>query len=245
MTHRRLSVVAAAISLVLTLPAAGAGTARAQGSLPAVIPIFPLPDATLFPNATHAFHVFEPRYRSMIADALKGDRIIGMTTLRPGYEADYEGRPPVFPVGCAGLITDYEELPDGRINIVLGGLVKFRVQSEDDSRPYRLARVTVIPEGMDERTEAALRKMRQRLVDLLAAVGDRAAVGEPPPGMPDEQVVDTLSQYLPMNPLERQWLLEQDGPLARAGVLVDVLERMLPATQVRVDAQAASSTAAR
>src|SRR3970282_1098613 len=112
---------------LLSAPAASAAQSAPSGSrpaaagLPATIPIFPLPDATLFPNASHPFRISEPRYRAMIADALKGDRIIGMVMLQPGHEAEYEGRPPIFPIGCAGLITDYEQLPDGRYNIVLRG----------------------------------------------------------------------------------------------------------------------------
>ena len=56
------------------------------------------------------FLIFEPRYRDMIADALEGDRIIGMVALRPGFEKDYEGRPPIYDVGCAGQIQQYEKL---------------------------------------------------------------------------------------------------------------------------------------
>ena len=109
----------------LCLPARASAQATAPspapvGGLPAVIPIFPLPDSGLFPNASHDFHIFEPRYRAMIADALKGNRIIGMVMLQPGFEAEYDGRPPIFPIGCAGLITNYELLPDGRYNIRLG-----------------------------------------------------------------------------------------------------------------------------
>ena len=80
--------------------------ARDAGVLPATIPIFPLEDVMLFPSVSRPLHIFEPRYRAMVADALKGDRIIGMVLLRPGYEADYEGRPPVYPIGCAGVITE-------------------------------------------------------------------------------------------------------------------------------------------
>ena len=69
-------------------------------SLPQVIPIFPLEEAMLFPGVSRPLYIFEPRYRTMVADALKGDRIIGMTTLKPGYEANYEGRPPVYAIGC-------------------------------------------------------------------------------------------------------------------------------------------------
>ena len=206
---------------------AGAKAGPAAGGLPAMIPIFPLESPTLFPNASFPLHIFEPRYRAMIADALKGDRIIGMVMLEPGNEAEYEGRPPIFPVGCAGLITDYEELPDGRYNIVLGGLVKFRVTAEDNSRPYRLARIEVIPEVLDDRKTAALSKERDRLASLLSALFDRFGIQQPPPGIPDEQVVDELSEHLPMTPLARQRLLEREDPLARAGALVDLLEEMV------------------
>ena len=75
--------------------------------LPATLPLFPLPNVVLFPNVFLPLHIFEPRYRAMVADALKGDRLIGMVLLRPGWESDYEGRPPVFPTGCAGLITTH------------------------------------------------------------------------------------------------------------------------------------------
>ena len=203
----------------------------APGGLPAMIPIFPLQDATLFPNASHPFYIFEPRYRAMIADALKGNRIIGMVMLQPGHDAEYEGRPPIFPVGCAGLITAYEELPGGEFNIMLGGLVKFRVTGEESSRPYRLAQVVAIPEALDGQETVALTKAREQLDTLLYAVSDRLTVGQPPAGMPDETLVDLLSQYLPMDRLDRQRLLERDDPLARATVLVDLLEAIVKAPQ--------------
>ncbi|OFW01281.1 MAG: hypothetical protein A3I61_15330 [Acidobacteria bacterium RIFCSPLOWO2_02_FULL_68_18] len=196
--------------------------------MPAIIPIFPLESATLFPNGSAPLHIFEPRYRAMVADALKGDRIIGMVMLQPGHEADYEGRPPIFPVGCAGLITDYEQLPDGRYNIVLGGLVKFRVIGEDQSRPYRLARITTIPEPLDDKQTAALAERRKRLEALVDALSDKVAVGQPPPGMQDDTLVDLLSQYVPMDRLARQRLLELEDPLARAGTLIELLEGMVP-----------------
>jgi len=194
------------------------------GGLPATIPIFPLEGPTLFPNASYPFRVFEPRYRAMVADALKGDRIIGMVMLQPGFEADYEGRPPIASIGCAGLVTDYEELPDGQYTIVLGGLVKFRITGEDDSRIYRLAHVEAVPEVLTERDAVALDDARQRLESLLSALSNRLGVLQAPAGIPDEQLVDELAQYLPIDPLSRQRLLEQDGPLSRALALVDILE---------------------
>ena len=114
--------------------------------LPPQIPVFPLPGVVLFPNVFLPLHIFEPRYRAMVSDALSGDRMIGMLLLRPGYDADYEGRPPVYTTGCAGLITHSEALPDGRFNIVLRGIEKFRVVTEDHSQQYRVARIEPLPE---------------------------------------------------------------------------------------------------
>ena len=142
--------------------------------LPPTIPIFPLPNVVLFPNVFLPLHIFEPRYRAMVADALAGDRIIGMVLLQPGFEADYEGRPPVYPVGCAGVITHSEPLPDGRFNIVLRGLEKFRITGEDDE-PAVPAGARRGAAGSGDRRATAPRcdQQRQRLEALLAAA-DRA-----------------------------------------------------------------------
>ena len=114
--------------------------------LPPTIPVFPLPNVVLFPNVFLPLHIFEPRYREMVADSLAGDRIIGMVLLRPGWEPNYEGRPPVYSIGCAGLITFSEQHSDGRYNIVLRGLEKFRITGEDHSRSYRVAEVEPLAE---------------------------------------------------------------------------------------------------
>jgi Lon protease-like protein len=193
--------------------------------LPAFIPIFPLPNVVLFPNVFLPLHIFEPRYRAMVADALKGDRIIGMTLLRPGYQANYDGRPPVYATGCAGLITHSEPLPDGRYNIVLRGLEKFRVLAEDDSQPYRLAHIEAVPESGAAADKDGIRAHRQRLEAVLARTIERGS-GEPrfPPAVPDDDLVNALAQYLPLDPLERQALLECDGIAARCRALIELLE---------------------
>src|SRR5215213_3426694 len=184
--------------------------------LPTAIPLFPLPNVVLFPNVFLPLHIFEPRYRDMVADALRGDRIIGMTLLRPGFEKDYEGRPPVYAVGCAGLITHSEALADGRFNIVLRGMAKFRIVSEDASRAYRLAHIQPIAEVDVDEDRVAVRQQRQRLEAVLAATVERTT-GEPrfPSAVPDDDLVNALAQYLPLEPLERQALLECDGIAAR------------------------------
>ncbi len=193
--------------------------------LPPTIPIFPLPNVVLFPNVFLPLHIFEARYRTMVKDALEGDRIIGMVLLRPGYESDYEGRPPVFTVGCAGVVTHAEPLQEGRFNIVLRGLVRFRIAGEDHNRPYRLAHVDALPEFVPEDHRAELRRHRTRLEALLAAAIERTG-SEPrfPPAVPDEDLVNALAQYLELDPLERQALLEREGVLARCRGLIELLE---------------------
>ena len=194
--------------------------ARSTDTLPPVIPIFPLEVTLLFPGVSRPLYIFEPRYRAMIADALKGDGIIGMTTLKPGYEANYQGRPPIYAIGCAGVITEVEELSGGRFQIVLRGLVKFQVTGEDDSRSYRLARVDVIPEVSDEAEKAALRKQRERLEALVTKGSDSKI----PPETPDEEVVNTLAQWVPLDRAERQALLELKSVLLRSQRLIDLIE---------------------
>ena len=95
--------------------------------LPATIPLFPLPNVVLFPNVFLPLHIFEPRYRQMVHQALAADRMIGMVLLKPGYEGQYEQTPPIYDVGCAGTITHVERLPDGRIYRNAFGLDPFIV----------------------------------------------------------------------------------------------------------------------
>ena len=102
--------------------------------------LFPLPGVVLLPGTLLPLHIFEPRYRAMVADALEGDGRIGMAMLRPGWELSDEP-PPVLPVGGAGRIVESEELPDGRYNIVLEGEFRYRIVEEAPAAPYRIARV--------------------------------------------------------------------------------------------------------
>jgi Lon protease-like protein len=198
--------------------------------LPPGIPLFPLPNVVLFPNVFLPLHIFEPRYRQMVADALAGDRIIGMVLLRPGFEANYEGRPPIYEVGCAGVITHSQPLADGRYDIVLRGIEKFRVTSEDHSHQYRIANIEPISEAVPREEVQPLRHQRQRLEAVLAAAIERVR-SEPrfPPSVPDEDLVNALAQYLDLEVVERQALLECHGVLARCRALIDVLEMKLHA----------------
>lgn len=190
-----------------------------------LLPLFPLPTIVLFPGVFLPLHVFEPRYREMVADALAADRVIGMVLLKPGWERDYERRPPVYPIGCSGVITHVERLADGRFNLVLRGLERFRVLDEDHSRPYRRASVEPIGEArLTPEDREAVRQHRARLEALLGAAEDRAGCPAIPAAMPDDDLVNALAQYLDLEPVEKQALLEQPTLCARARSLVELLE---------------------
>ena len=193
--------------------------------LPLTIPLFPLPNVVLFPNVFLPLHVFEPRYRAMVGDALQGDRLIGMALLQPGYGPDYEGRPAVFSVGCAGVITHAEPLEDGRFNIVLRGLERFRILDEDHAKPYRIGHIESLPEDVPETDRRELGRRRNRLEALLAVAVERAGM-EPrfPQSAADEDFINALAQYLELDPLERQALLERESVLARCQGLIELLE---------------------
>jgi Lon protease-like protein len=191
-----------------------------------LLPLFPLPNVVLFPNVFLPLHIFEPRYREMVADAVASDRMIGMVLLRPGWERDYEGRPAVYPVGCSGVLTHVERLSDGRSNLVLRGLERFRIVDEDHERSYRRATIEPLRERMlDAEDRAAIRRQRAKLESMLAPPPDRVGTDSTmPSSMSDEDLVNALAQYLDLEALEKQALLERPCLRSRAEALVELLE---------------------
>ena len=195
--------------------------------LPFSIPIFPLPSVVLFPNVFLPLHIFEPRYRQMFTEALAGDRMIGMVLLRPGYETDYDGAPPIYRTGCSGLITHAERLDDGRYNAVLRGIEKFTITAEETpaaGRLYRSAVITPVDETVRDSERDRLRQERKRLEQLLAPLLANGIERHLPPAMPDEDLINALAQYLEFDPIEKLALLERDGAVARCQSLVELLE---------------------
>jgi uncharacterized protein len=194
-----------------------------------LLPLFPLPNVVLFPNVFLPLHIFEPRYRVMVADALEGDRVIGMVLLKPGWEHDYEGRPPIFEVGCSGVITHVQRLPDGRYDIILRGLERFRIAGEEDGKSYRRGYIEPLAEPpLTAEQHEGLKLQRERLGALLASAGDGErrdpALAS---AMSDADMVNALAQYLDLEPLEKQALLERKCLLTRAESLVELLEMKL------------------
>jgi hypothetical protein len=197
------------------------GEVRVAG-IPNLIPLFPLPNVVLFPRMALPLHVFEPRYRKMVKDVLDAHRTIGMTLLRPGWEADYHGRPAVYPVGCAGVVEQWEPLAHGRYNILLKGTCRFRIVEEHGGEPYRLAGVEPCPEGAGD--PVALVHARSRILAAIAraADGPREIVLEPE--LPPETFINAVCQSLSLEPVERQSLLNCDTIPARYDRLLEVLE---------------------
>jgi Lon protease-like protein len=190
--------------------------------LPSVIPLFPLPDVVLFPRMPLPLHVFEPRYRKMVADSLEGNRVIGMTLLRPGWEPDYEGRPPVFPVGCAGPMEQCEALADGRYRILLRGTDRFRIREELGGEPYRMAAIEPLEDTLGD--DSALDAARKKVMSAIAQAADGPATLVMQPELSHDVFANALCQTLALTPVERQSLLDCDTILARYSRLAEILE---------------------
>ncbi|MCB9550647.1 MAG: LON peptidase substrate-binding domain-containing protein [Myxococcales bacterium] len=135
------------------------------------LPIFPLPEAQLFPDAVLPLHVFEPRYRALVEHALQHGNAMGVATLRPGYQGDYEGRPAVHPVMGAGLILAADKQDDGRWNILVRGFDRVRIIEEH--APTQLFR-EVRAVRLDEVGVAAGHPLEERLRSLVAELAMHA-----------------------------------------------------------------------
>ncbi len=185
-----------------------------------LVPLFPLPNVVLFPDVPLPLHVFEPRYRALVTDALGSHRTIGMALLKPGYESDYHGCPPLYPLGCVGTIVDDERLEDGRFNIVLHGRERFRIVEERSGAPYRQAVVERLGEA--SRDQISLDQVRRELVTAFERLtGGAVAVREE---VSVATLVNSLCQELELPPVEKLDLLGCDSIDERARRLVDLLE---------------------
>jgi Lon protease-like protein len=196
-----------------------------MSSAPIRLPLFPLAGAILFPRAQLPLHIFEPRYRSMIEDAVAGLARIGM--IQPQASGDDPAHPDLYRVGCIGEIVGIEEMDDGRFNIVLQGSTRFRLIAEADvGTAYRQADVDPAafddgdpdPLGLAQRSEVELEA--RRLGDAMGLSVDWEAVNR----LDDEMLVNAISQVAPFDVGAKQALLESDTLHARADLLVQLMQ---------------------
>jgi Lon protease-like protein len=197
--------------------------------------LFPLPNLVLFPHVMQPLHIFEPRYRQMTADALADDRLIALVLLRPGWEAHYEGRPAIHPVGCIGRIVAEQRLEDGRFNILLRGLCRVQVRQElETASLYRVARADLLAEGTGPEGDAA-RKLRRRMTRTVPKwFPAQAAVLEQfrkllRSELPLGALCDIITFALPLDVAVKQELLEELDAGRRIKQLLTYLEAHAPA----------------
>lgn len=195
------------------------------------IPIFPLPNVVFFPRTFLPLHIFEPRYREMIKDALNGDRYIGMNLLQEGWEKDYYGNPPVYPVGCMGKIVEVQTLEDGRYNIILFGLTKFIIKKQIFTKSYRQAQIeyTHPEKSITESLPLHIKEMLNTTLSLYAKhTGDQGEIESLLESMEDDTyLVNTLSFSLNFTTLEKQYLLEAAALTEHCKKLIDLLQFQL------------------
>ncbi|UWF68732.1 MULTISPECIES: LON peptidase substrate-binding domain-containing protein [unclassified Brucella] len=213
---------------------------RTAADIPDVVPVFPLKGALLLPGGQLPLNIFEPRYLSMVENALAGKRIIGMIqpkidsetddTAEPVDALDESLRPELSQVGCLGRITTFAETGDGRLLITLQGICRFRVQEELHCRqPYRQCRIMPFLADLEQAQdagdidrEALLRAFRDYLEahNLEADWESIARAG-------NETLVNAFSIMSPFGPAEKQALLEAPDLKTRAATLIAITEMVL------------------
>ena len=184
------------------------------------ISIFPLSGAVLYPGLQLPLHIFEPRYRAMVSDALARDRQIGMIQpQRPDESA------PLFSVGCLGKIGEVEALDDGCYNIVLEGLSRFRVVSElDVSTPFRQIEGVLIDEPEDEALAPIERAGFEREARRFAAAHGYRVDWESVARLDDESLINGVAQIAPFDAASKQALLEAPDLSGRCELMVQLMQ---------------------
>lgn len=203
--------------------------------LPPALPLFPLAGAVVMPGVQLPLNIFEPRYLSLVADALASNHLIGM--IQPTSETLMDETPEIHRVGCAGRITSYSETPDGRIILVLTGVCRFQVTREiEEHNGYRRARVDW------ERFAADYHGDEQRIPDRPGFLGSLKTYcqlhGVEIPWddiekLADQELTNLLCAHLPLSPEDKQALIET-LPTTERAVLMRGLLDMASASSMRV-----------
>ena len=202
-----------------------------MSDLPAVIPVFPLPNVVLFPDVMLPLHIFEPRYRQMVRDTKeRTPPLIGMALLRGNWQEQYEGRPEIFPVCCAGEMIRVVPLPDGRFNILLKGVREYRIKEELSGKMYREAVVEWRPFAK-ERLLPELRRELNGLLETYLQKNEAVQKFLTDPTVADDFFVNFFAFHLDFLPIEKQSLLEATTIPERATLLRDMLDFKLTAAR--------------
>ncbi len=206
---------------------------RTPKDIPDVIPVFPLPRALLLPRTELPLNIFEPRYLQMIEDVIRGDRVIGM--IQPNEpEENLSKVPPLYPIGCVGRLTNFGETGDGRYQVVLTGIARFRIVEElNVQTPYRQCRVDyglfaedlVQGVGEDDVDREALLKTLANYLAANSIDADWSGITQ----APTEALVNGLSMMSPFGVREKQALLEAHDLRSRSELLVAATEISLAA----------------
>ena len=196
-----------------------------------VIPLFPLPSTVFYPGTPLPLHIFEPRYRQMTADALEGERKIGMVLLKPDWEAAYFDRPEIFPMGCVGSIEKEIRHPDGKYNFTLVGLRRFRILREVDGKLYRCAEIVLLEEQNEqeigEKPNVTRDGLIERYREFTSLIPKNNSLKEEPDwnlGNLLSQFVDRFAYRLDLSLEQKQTFLEEQDVLRRAEFLHDFLK---------------------
>ena len=190
--------------------------------------LFPLPNLVMFPHVMQPLHVFEPRFCELLEEAMATDRMIGMVLLAPGWERDYEGRPPIEKVACLTRVVTHERRSDGRHNILIQGLARVGLVEElPPSKPFREARAELLTDRNAEITSRQ-RALEQQLVDLCRTADPHQARS---PFIEllekDSQlgtITDLIASALELTLATRQQLLAELDVVRRAELLIERLE---------------------
>jgi Lon protease-like protein len=197
---------------------------------PESLPIFPLGGALLLPRAKLPLNIFEPRYLNMVEDALAGLRTIGMVQPRHAYGHPVPDDAPLFEVGCAGRITSFSETGDGRYLITLTGISRFVVVRElEMMRGYRRVAADYGRFADDLNEETGKIAGRGRLLSTVRAFFAKSGMEADWPALeavPDDTLVSALAMVCPLEPTEKQALLECPGLAERGEFLLNLLEIM-------------------
>jgi Lon protease-like protein len=196
--------------------------------------LFPLPNVVLFPGALLPLHVFEERYRAMVADAMDTDQLITMVLLKAGYEEDYEGSPEIHEIGCIGHVVHHELLDDGKSNLILRGLARVHIDSEEPhDQLYRIAQATILrdryPPGGPDAVSAEVRRVTETMVEILKVVGreqDASKIATTD-GVQPGAVCDLACHCLGFDVEVKQELLCESDVRRRAAILQAWMDELL------------------